>query len=45
MDGIFASLIQVNKASLRTMAARGDAHRFVQDMTWMSMCRRVFRTA
>ena len=27
------------------MAARGSAHQFVQDMTWTSMCRKVFRTA
>jgi hypothetical protein len=27
------------------MAARGSADQFVQDMTWTSMCRKVFRTA
>ena len=28
-----------------SMAAKGSANRFVQDMTWTSMCRKVFRTA
>lgn len=45
MDGIFASLSRVDKAFLRTLAAKGETHRFVKDITWTSMCRRVFRTS
>ena len=45
LDGFFASLSPEDKALIQTMAARGSAHQFVQDMTWTSMCRKVFRTA
>ena len=45
LDGFFASLSPEDKALVQTMAARGSAHQFVQDMTWTSMCRKVFRTA
>jgi len=44
-DRLFASLSPEEKALVQTMAARGSAHQFVQDMTWTSMCRKVFRTA
>jgi hypothetical protein len=44
-DGFFASLSPEDKSLVRAMAARGSAHQFVQDMTWTSMCRNVFRTA
>ena len=44
-DGIFANLPLTENALLQTMAAKGSAHRFIQDMTWTSMCRRIFRTA
>lgn len=44
-EGFFASLPPEDKTLLRKMAARGSAHQFVQDMTWTSMCRKVFRTA
>ncbi len=44
-DSFFASLSPEEKALVQTMAARGSAHQFVQDMTWTSMCRKVFRTA
>jgi hypothetical protein len=44
-DGIFANSPAPEKALLQTMAAKGSAHRFVQEMTWVSMCRRIFRTA
>lgn len=44
-DGVFASLSSEDKAVVQTMAARGSANQFVQDMTWTSMCRKVFRTA
>lgn len=40
----FASLDSEEKALIEKMAAKGSAQRFVQDMTWTSMCRRVFRT-
>jgi hypothetical protein len=44
-DGFFSSLSPEDKAVVQTMAARGSAHQIVQDMTWTSMCRKVFRTA
>jgi hypothetical protein len=44
-DRFFTSLSPEEKALVQTMAARGSAHQFVQDMTWTSMCRKVFRTA
>jgi hypothetical protein len=44
-DSFFASLLPEQKNVIPSMAARGSAHQFVQDMTWNSMCRRVFRTA
>jgi hypothetical protein len=44
-DRFFASLSPEEKALVQTMAARGSADQFVQDMTWTSMCRKVFRTA
>jgi hypothetical protein len=44
-DGIFANLPPAQQTQLQSMAAQGSAHQFVQDMTWTSMCRRVFRTA
>jgi len=43
-EGLFASLPPAEKILLQIMAAKSSAHRFVQDMTWASMCRRVFRT-
>jgi hypothetical protein len=44
-DGFFASLAPEDKALVQKLAARGSAHQFVQDMTWTSMCRKIFRTA
>jgi hypothetical protein len=44
-NSFFASLSLEEKAVIRNMGARGSAHQFVQDMTWNSMCRRIFRTA
>jgi hypothetical protein len=44
-DGIFVNSPPAEKALLHTMASKGSAHRFVQDMTWTSMCRKIFRTA
>jgi hypothetical protein len=44
-DRFFASLSPEEKALVQMMAARGSADQFVQDMTWTSMCRKVFRTA
>jgi hypothetical protein len=44
-DGIYVNLPPIEKQTLESMAAKGSAHQFVQDMTWTSMCRRVFRTA
>jgi hypothetical protein len=43
-DGILANSSPAEKSLLQTMAPKGTAHRFVQDMTWNSMCRRIFRT-
>jgi hypothetical protein len=43
--GFLASLSPEDKTFLQTMATRGSAHQFVQDMTWTSMCRKIFRTA
>jgi len=44
-DGFFASLSPEDKVLVQSMAAKGSAHQFVQDMTWTSMCRKAFRTA
>jgi hypothetical protein len=44
-DGFLASLSFEDKFLIQMMADRGSAHQFVQDMTWTSMCRKVFRTA
>ena len=41
----FGSLSVEDKAIIQTMAASGSAHQFIQDMTWTSMCRKVFRTS
>ena len=43
-NGFLASLSSENKAAVRKLAETGSAHQFVQDMTWTSMCRKVFRT-
>ncbi|CZS98851.1 uncharacterized protein RAG0_07413 [Rhynchosporium agropyri] len=45
LDGLFVSLSTEEQELVRSMAIQGSAHQFVQDMTWTSMCRRVFRTA
>jgi hypothetical protein len=45
LDGFFRSLTPEDKALVQKMAARGSAHQFVQEMTWTSMSRKVFRTA
>lgn len=37
LDEFFASLSLEDKAIIETMAARGSAHQFVQDMTWTSV--------
>jgi hypothetical protein len=44
-DGFLAGLSSEDTSLIQTMADRGSAHQFVQDMTWTSMCRKVFRTA
>jgi hypothetical protein len=44
-DRFFTNLSTEEKALIQDMAAKGSAHQFVQDMTWTSMCRKVFRTA
>lgn len=43
--GLVHSLPQEEKAAIQNLASTGSAVQFVQDMTWTSMCRRVFRTA
>lgn len=45
LGGYLASLSAEDRLSIQEMATRGSAHQFVQDMTWTSMCRKVFRTA
>jgi Heterokaryon incompatibility protein (HET) len=44
-DGILAHILPTENAVFQTMAVKGSAHQFVQDMTWVSKCRRIFRTA
>jgi hypothetical protein len=44
-DGFLASLSSKEKQLIQTMGDSGSAHQFVQDMTWTSMCRKVFRTS
>lgn len=39
------SLSPEERSLLQDMATCGSAHQFVQDMTWTSMCRKVFRTS
>ncbi|KAE9376013.1 HET domain protein [Stipitochalara longipes BDJ] len=43
-DGFYLSLPPEDKDLVDDMAAKGSAHQFIQDMTWTSMCRKVFRT-
>ncbi|TVY82068.1 Heterokaryon incompatibility protein 6 OR allele [Lachnellula suecica] len=40
----FASLSRDERTVVQAMAIKGTASQFVQDMTWRSMCRKVFRT-
>ena len=40
-----ASLTEEKRRDLETLAASGSDTQFIQDMTWTSMCRRVFCTA
>jgi Heterokaryon incompatibility protein (HET) len=44
LGGFFASLTPENKDLVRMLASKGTARQFVQDMTWNSMCRKVFQT-
>lgn len=41
----FTSLSPEEKSLIQTMASTGSAHQFIQDMTWTSMCRKIFRTS
>lgn len=43
-QGFLASLALGDEEVIKSLAPKGSAHQFVQDMTWTSMCRRVFRT-
>lgn len=43
--GFVASLPTEDRNVVEVMAAAGSAAQFIQDMTWTSMCRKVFRTA
>jgi hypothetical protein len=43
--GFVASLPTEDRNMVEVMAAAGSAAQFIQDMTWTSMCRKVFRTA
>lgn len=45
LNGFLASLSSEENALVQKMAAQGSSHQFIQDMTWTSMCRRVFRTS
>lgn len=42
--GFVGSLTKEQRAKVETLASTGSASQFVQDMTWTSMCRKVFRT-
>ena len=44
-QGFFNSLTAEDKEETQRLASGGSANQFVQDMTWTSMCRKVFRTA
>ncbi|KAI0129592.1 heterokaryon incompatibility protein [Xylariales sp. AK1849] len=43
--GFLDSLQPGEKSAVEKLASGGSADQFVQDVTWTSMCRRVFRTA
>jgi hypothetical protein len=43
--GFVTSLTIEDRNMIEVMAATGSAVQFIQDMTWTSMCRKVFRTA
>ncbi|ORY70513.1 heterokaryon incompatibility protein, partial [Pseudomassariella vexata] len=42
--GFLHSLMPEDRKAVEKLASKGSAAQFVQDMTWTSMCRKVFRT-
>lgn len=44
-SGFVSSLSSQERIAVEHLAAEGSAAQFIQDMTWTSMCRKVFRTA
>jgi len=42
--GFLANLLNRDRSWLESLAGEDSATQFIQDMTWTSMCRRVFRT-
>lgn len=43
--GFLNSISSEDRRKVEEMASSGSASQFIQDITWTSMCRRVFRTA
>ena len=43
--GFLASLLARDRGWLESLGEQGSASQFIQDMTWTSMCRKVFRTS
>lgn len=43
--GFLANLSAGDRSWLESIARQGSATQFIQDMTWTSMCRKVFRTS
>jgi hypothetical protein len=43
--GFMASLSTQDRSWLESLTGQGSAGQFIQDMTWNSMCRKVFRTS
>ena len=44
-DRFMASLSTRDRSWLESLAEQGSTSQFIQDMTWTSMCRKVFRTS
>ena len=42
--GFLGSITHEERCMIEKLSEAGDAHKFVQDMTWTSMCRKLFRT-
>ncbi|CEJ91076.1 hypothetical protein VHEMI06814 [[Torrubiella] hemipterigena] len=44
-SSFYATFSDQDKQTVQNLASSGSAEQYVQDMTWTSMCRRVFRTS